>query len=962
VGKYSAFNIQPRTLNRAPRARALGAEGWKLKVECLLFFAALVWVAGSPAQETQRQYLSGHDKDDAVPWKFFCTTGGQSGYWTNLVVPSNWELHGFGTINYHRDATNPPPEQGRYEHDFKVPAGWSKRRVFLVFEGVMTDTSAKLNGQSVGPVHQGGYYRFKYEVTQLLKFGATNKLEVIVDKHSQNASVNRAERTGDYWMYGGIYRPVYLEAVPQQFIERTAIDARADGAFTLDVFTVGVTKADTVEAQITTLAGKKVGPSFSAKIAGGKTTLKAQIDSPEQWTAETPNLYRVEVRLKQKHKVVHQVEQRFGFRTFEVRDGDGLYLNGRRVVLKGCCRHSFWPDSGRCLSEAVHRLDIETMKDMNMNAVRMTHYPPDAEFLDLCDELGLYVLDELGGWHRYYDTDLGTNLVREMVTRDVNHPSVLFWDNGNEGGFNTNFDKLFSGYDPQQRRVLHPWIPFNGVDTIHYPTYDFAKIACEGHPVYFRKNAYYTNTNDPAKYIYMPTEFLHGLYDGGAGAGLEDVWALMQSSPYLGGGFIWAFLDEGIHRADNGQIDVSGNEAPDGIVGPYRQREASFYTIKEIWSPIQVTRETNGTFTVENHFSFTDASRCKFTWQLRKFPWPAGGTDQTSASYQILAEGQVAVLGIPPGGRGTLQISLPEKLVRDEADALSLRVEDPNGRELWTCVWPLPRLEALPQMHNNSSRQAHFEGETEDKINLKSGDVTVSISKQTGFLAGVDHGGAFSLANGPRPLVGEAKLTGIETNIEGGDAVVTASFDGALKRIVWRLRSDGWLQCNYTYTAEGTNNFFGVAFDYPENLVKGKKWLGDGPYRVWKNRLRGQPLGVWENKYNNTITGWRDWIYPEFKGDFANVYWLQLDTQEGDVTIVPDHVPYVQVLTPEFPPASLAKDTTPSVPQCGLGFLDAIPPVGSTGQTADAVSPQGQLAVAHGEYHGSVNFYFGKLP
>jgi hypothetical protein len=918
------------------------------------------------AQETQRQYLSGRDKDDAVPWKFFCTTGGQSGYWTNLIVPSNWELHGFGTINYHRDATNPPPEQGQYEHDFKVPAGGSKRRVFLVFEGVMTDTSAKLNGQSVGPVHQGGYYRFQYEVTKLLKFGATNRLEVTVDKHSQNASVNRAERTGDYWMYGGIYRPVYLEAVPQQFIGRVAIDARADGTFAMDVFVDGVTKADALEAQITTLDGKPIGKIFSAPLAPpggervavrpgeGKVTLKTQVASPQQWTAETPNLYRVEVRLKQKGKIIHQIEQHFGFRTFEVRDGDGLYLNGQRVVLKGCNRHSFWPDSGRCLSPAIHRLDIETMKDMNMNAVRMSHYPPDAEFLDLCDELGLYVLDELGGWHRYYDTDIGTNLVAEMVTRDVNHPSILFWDNGNEGGFNTNLDKIFTEYDPQQRRVLHPWIPFNGVDTIHYLTYDFLKIACEGHPVYFHKNAYFTDTNDPAKYIFMPTEFLHGLYDGGAGAGLEDVWALMQSSPYLGGGFIWAFLDEGIHRADNGQIDVAGNEAPDGIVGPYRQREASFYAIKDIWSPM-VILETNlpgnfdGTLTVENHFSFTDASRCKFTWQLCRFISP---DRVNSGDETISAEGVAESPAIPPGGRGRLHLNLPENwrhtAEATEADVLAVRVNDPTGRELWKWVWPLQQYEVLASNAGIAGRADNFGGTNSGVIELKCEDpfrrpedLVVRIDGGTGELMEVERAGKkFSLNNGPR--------------------LVTTN--STLKKVVWQLRDDGWLQCDYTYTAEGTNNFFGVVFDYPENLVKSKKWLGDGPYRVWKNRLRGQTLGVWQNKYNNTITGWRDWIYPEFKGCFAGVRWLQLDTQEGTITIVPNNIPYVQVLTPEFPPTNLVGNAYAPLPQCGLGFLDAIPPIGSKFQAADVVGPQGQPAMAHGEYSGSVSFYFGKLP
>ena len=142
-------------------------------------------------------------------------------------------------------------------------------------------------------------------------------------------------------------------------------------------------------------------------------TIKAPVDSPKLWTAETPNLYRVEVRLKRGKKVLHEFTERFGFRTFEVRDSDGLYLNGQKLILKGVNRHSFWPDSGRCLSEAVHRLDITTIKEMNGNAVRMSHYPPDAEFLDLCDELGLYVLDELAGWHNAYDTDIGTKLVEE---------------------------------------------------------------------------------------------------------------------------------------------------------------------------------------------------------------------------------------------------------------------------------------------------------------------------------------------------------------------------------------------------------------------------------------------------------------------------------------------------------------------------------------------------------------------
>ncbi len=174
--------------------------------------------------------------------------------------------------------------------------------------------------------------------------------------------------------------------------------------------------------------------------------------------------------------------------------------------------------------------------------------------------------------------------------------------------------------------------------------------------------------------------------------------------------------------------------------------------------------------------------------------------------------------------------------------------------------------------------------------------------------------------------------------------------------------SDGWLQCDYTYTAEGTNDFFGVVFDYPENLVKSKRWLGDGPYRVWKNRLRGVTLGVWQNDYNNTITGWRDWIYPEFKGCFANVRWLQLETTEGQITVVPENIPFVQVLTPEFPPANLVATHSRRCQNADWVFWTRFRPSAANSRRRLDLGPQSQPDVAHGDYHGSVSFYFGKLP
>jgi Glycosyl hydrolases family 2, TIM barrel domain/Glycosyl hydrolases family 2, sugar binding domain/Glycosyl hydrolases family 2/Beta galactosidase small chain len=912
-----------------------------------MLIVATFLTCSSLAQETQRQYLSGLGKDDAVPWKFMCTSGANSGYWTTLPVPSQWDMHGFGTLNYSKDPTNSRSECGLYEHTFAVPASWSTQRVFLVFEGSMTDTSARLNGESVGPLHQGSFYQFKYEVTKFVKFGDTNQLEVTVAKHSANRSVNDAERTSDYWIFGGIFRPVYLEAVPQQFIQRVAIDARADGNIAIDVFANGITNADLIEAQIISRDGKNVGNPFSGKPDQEKVSLKTHVAGPLTWNAETPNLYAVDVRLKRGSEVLHRVRQKFGFRTVEVREGDGVYVNGQRVVLKGANRHSFWPASGRCLSEAVHRMDIDTLKDMNMNAVRMSHYPPDPEFLELCDEAGLYVLDELGGWQKHYDSEVGAKLVEEMVTRDVNHPSILFWDNGNEGGWNTNLDNDFSKFDPQQRKVLHPWRPFSGINTAHYLTYSAMERACRGMAV---------DTNDTTKYIYMPTEFLHGLFDGGAGAGLEDYWKVMNTSKYLAGGFIWALVDEGVKRPDTGEIDVFGNRAPDGLVGPYRQREGSFYTVKEIWSPIQITRQSNGSFTVENHYSFTDAKQCRFAWERRRFHTPA----EDKEGFEVVDKGIAEVPAIPPGGKGSFSLPLPK--ASERTDALALRVDDPSGRELWTWVFPTARAGDLTAFIHTPAPQRTSAVETNDLIEVKSGELLVKISKQTGRLNEVSRGTEkFSLANGPRLTVGDGTLTSIRAEQDGPDYVVVAKFSGDLKSLTWRVNGNGWVQCDYKYSASGPRESFGVMFDYPEDCVKGKRWLGDGPFRVWKNRLRGVTFGLWENSYNDTITGYRDWDYPEFKGCFANVRWLQLDTTEGQITIVPEKVPYVQVLTPTEPPADLVARTKVNLPQAGLAFLHGIPAQGSKFHDAKSTGPQGQLNVAEGDYSGSVSFYFGEL-
>src|SRR5690606_15717626 len=214
------------------------------------------------------------------------------------------------------------------------------------------------------------------------------------------------ERQADYWNFGGIFRPVWLEALPTRFIDRVAIDARADGTFAADVFLGGKKPGrGALRLRLFDAEGRVVDEPASLSVQAGaeRVRIVTRVTDPATWTAETPHLYRAEFTLLEggenagSSSAEHVITERFGFRTFELRPGEGLFLNGRKIVLKGVNRHSFWADTGRTLSPLRQREDVRLMKEANMNAVRMSHYPPDAEFLDICDELGLYVLNELAG-------------------------------------------------------------------------------------------------------------------------------------------------------------------------------------------------------------------------------------------------------------------------------------------------------------------------------------------------------------------------------------------------------------------------------------------------------------------------------------------------------------------------------------------------------------------------------------
>ena len=925
--------------------------------------------------QTERQYLSGHGCDDTVEWDFFCTDGRNSGRWTKIGVPSCWELQGFGTYQYGISFYGKAfpegiaGEKGMYKYEFEVPEEFRGKQVSLVFEASMTDTEVKVNGRKAGSKHQGAFYRFSYNVTDLLKYGKKNQLEVTVSKESENASVNLAERRADYWNFGGIFRPVFLEVKPAVNLRHIAIDAQMDGSFRANCYTNISGDGMSIRAQILDGKGKKLADTTVPLKAGSDwTTLQLNVSAPALWTAETPNLYKAQFSLLDKEgKVLHHETETFGFRTIEVRESDGLYVNGVRINVRGVNRHSFRPESGRTLSKAKNIEDVLLMKGMNMNSVRLSHYPADPEFLEACDSLGLYVMDELGGWHGKYDTPTGVRLIEGMIERDVNHPSIIWWSNGNEKGWNIELDGEFHKYDPQKRPVIHPQGNFSGFETMHYRSYGESQN-------YMRLPE-----------IFMPTELLHGLYDGGHGAGLYDYWEMMRKHPRCIGGFLWVLADEGVKRVDmDGFIDNQGNFGADGIVGPHHEKEGSYYTIKQLWSPVQVMntaidRNFDGKLSVENRYDYLNLNTCRFIWQQVKFP---SVTDASNTTTRILKQGEVQGSDVAAHGVGVVDIKTS---ILPETDALFLTVIDKYGYELWRWTFPVDKLNRETEQFSASSGRASYT-ETEKGITVKANGRTFVFSKKDGQLKDVSvNNRKISFANGPRfigarradrsldqfynhddekakakdrtysEFTDAAVFTKLDVKEEGGNLILTANYKlGNLDKAQWTIHPDGMATLDYTYNFSGVVDLMGICFDYPEEQVLSKRWLGAGPYRVWQNRIHGTQYDIWENDYNDPIPG-ETFTYPEFKGYFGSVSWMSIRTKEGTISLTnetPDS--YIGVYQPRDGRDRLLY----TLPESGISVLNVIPPVRNKVNSTDLCGPSSQPKWVDGSQTGRLVIRF----
>lgn len=656
--------------------------------------------------------------------------------WVGFPVPANWEVNGYGTPIYvsagYPFKIDPPRVMGepkvdyttykernpvgQYRRSFQLPAGWEARgQTFLRFEGVMSAFYVWINGERVG-YSQGSMEPSEFNITNYLHAGE-NQIALEVYRYSDGSYLEDQ----DFWRFGGIHRSIHLLHTPdiriRDYAVRTLPVSTDYQDFILQIdpqFSVyrGMTgKGTTLQGVLKDASGREIATLkgdvediLDLEHKAGRMNewypqrgprklgrMSATVKSPKRWTAETPYLYKLHLTLlTAEGEVIEQVEQAVGFRSVEIRNGQ-LLVNGAPVRFRGVNRHEHDPRTARVMSEERMLQDILLMKQANINAVRTSHYPNVSRWYELCDSLGLYVMDEadieehgLRGtlastpdWHAAF-----LDRAVRMAERDKNHPSIVMWSMGNESGYGPNFAAISAwlhDFDPT-RPVHYEGAQGAGGEpdpkTVDVISRFYTRVKqeylnpgiAEGEDKERAENARWerlleiaerTNDNRPV----MTSEYAHSM--GNALGNFKEYWDEIYSNPRMLGGFIWDWVDQGIYKTlPDGRIMVAyGGDFGDkpnlkafcfnGLLMSDRETTPKYWEVKKVYSPVEL-RVESGELRVTNRNHHTDLSQYRCLWTL-------------SIDGKQKDQGEITLPEVAPGESET--IPLPVSIAGKKASA-----------------------------------------------------------------------------------------------------------------------------------------------------------------------------------------------------------------------------------------------------------------------------------------------------
>lgn len=714
--------------------------------------------------------------------------------WDRVAVPGNWTLQGYGHPHY-TNVRMPFPDEppfvpsdnptGIYALEIKVPADWKNRRTVIHFGGAESVLCVYVNGEFVG---MGKDCRLpsEFDITPHVVCGRKNLVTAVVIKWSDATFIEDQ----DQWWMGGLHREVYLYSTAPVHIADVFASGKLSADYRNGIFSLSVRAGFprqsepgwTVEAQLIAPSGKSVFRTpLSAKVSvgGGTDPLHARIEEPvskpQLWSADLPHLYTAVVTLKDPSgTAIESTATRIGFRSVEVRDRN-LLVNGQRVLIHGVNRHDHHDRLGKALDRETMRLDAVTMKRFNFNAVRCSHYPNDPYWLDVCDELGLYVIDEADlEAHAYYHrvghnpewaTAFLDRAVR-MVERDKNHASVILWSLGNETGYGPNQDGMagwIRGRDPSRPLHYEPGIWVQGVSnqptSAIYATGDrVTDIVCPMYPQLHSIREWADPKHPDRRRPLILCEYSHAM--GNSNGGLSDYYDLFETLPGVQGGFIWEWIDHGLVRntpdgreywaygGDFGDEPNDANFVCDGMVWPDRTPHPGMFEFKKLAQPVGIQKAAKAGRTGTD-IEIVNKSR------FRKLDWLRGEWELLVDGVRA-AGGTFAVPHVLPGESNRVAWKAPTKLPAGTEAALMIRLSAKTAQSwceaghlvAWEQIPLSSKLLASPSKPSKSHRSpATIDGDPEGACTVRCGSLTARI-EATG-LAGADWSGARVLQTPP---------------------------------------------------------------------------------------------------------------------------------------------------------------------------------------------------------------------
>ncbi len=587
--------------------------------------------------------------------KDFYKVNFDSSNWKEIDVPSNWQMRGYGIPIYtnvkypYSINTKDIPSidhnynpVGSYLRFFNIPSKWKGREIFIHFGGVKSAFYIWINGNKVG-YSQGSMTPAEFNITKFLK-KENNILAVEVYRWSDGSYLEDQ----DMWRFSGIYREVYLFSTPKvhirDFFARCELDENYEDALLkvrINISNYGENDVDQFNVEIALIDAEQqiIGPeilmskTFSIKSHSEYIIeLQAEIQNPKKWTGETPNLYDLILQLKDSNNDTIEVEHcKIGFRKVEINNNGSLLINGKSIILKGVNRHEHDPDEGRAIPYTRMVQDIILMKQNNINAVRTCHYPNHPKWYELCDEYGIYVVDECNlESHELREilpgndpewTDACVDRMVSMVERDKNHPCVIIWSLGNEAGIGTNF-----------REMKSATIKIDDTRPIHYEgdyNHDIPDMKSFMYlsPKNLERKAKSALKRGKLKAVVL-CEYAHAM--GNSLGNFQEFMDVFEKYDNCIGGFIWDFIDQGLRKVsedgkefwayggDFGDEPNDRNFCINGIVMPDRKPNPALYEVKKVYQNIDVlpVNLLEGEIKIHNKYNFIHIDFVEIKWEV----------------------------------------------------------------------------------------------------------------------------------------------------------------------------------------------------------------------------------------------------------------------------------------------------------------------------------------------------------